>query len=40
MNIAILLNRVYYEREMSYAGSEEYSYILMRSYKEKFHEIV
>ncbi|MGL6199678.1 MAG: hypothetical protein ACRC3H_12170 [Lachnospiraceae bacterium] len=40
MNIAILLNRAFYEREMSYTSSEEYSYVLMRSYKEQFHEIV
>jgi len=40
MNTAVLLNRAYYEREMSYTSSEEYSYVLMRSYKEEFHEIV
>lgn|GEM_PF-3467036 len=40
MNTAILLNRAYYEREMSYTSSEEYSLILMRSYKERFYEIV
>lgn len=40
MNIAVLLYPVNYERKMSYASSEEYSYILMRSYKERFYEIV
>lgn len=40
MNTAILLNQSYYEREMSYTSSEGYSYVLMRSYKEQFHEIV
>ena len=40
MNIAILLSRAYYEREMSYTSSKKYSYVLMRSYKEQFNEIV
>lgn len=40
MNAAILSNRAYYEREMSYTSSEEYSYVFMRSYKEQLHEIV
>lgn len=36
MKTANLLNKKYYERSYSYTMSEEYSFVLMRSYKEKF----
>ena len=39
MKRGTLLNRVYDERSYSYTAYDEYSYVLMRSYKERSDEV-